>query len=341
MSEERIQKLLARAGVASRRKVEELLAAGVVTVNGQVAGVGDKADPEVDAIKVEGKRVDLRPVVSHRYLLLNKPLKFMSTVDDPEGRPTVMDLVPPQFRKALVPVGRLDFLTEGLLLLTDDGELAHRVGHPRFGCTKVYEVKVKGMPSEDAVRKLRQGTVIDGKRTVPRQVAALRKPGPKDVKNSWWKVELGEGRNREIREMFFRVGHPVSKLRRVAIGPITDAGLPVGALRELTAAEVSALRRTTSRVRKPPVVVSEAGEGRARGTRRPHPESAGTSSGASRRPETAGTSRESSRGPARPGRRGEGGGRPSGRPGAPESAGTRRRGPESGGTSRSTSRRRS
>jgi 23S rRNA pseudouridine2605 synthase len=329
VSEERIQKLLARAGVASRRKVEELLAAGVVTVNGQVAGVGDKADPEVDAIKVEGKRVDLRPVVAHRYLLLNKPLKFMSTVDDPEGRPTVMDLVPPQFRKALVPVGRLDFLTEGLLLLTDDGELAHRVGHPRFGCTKVYEVKVKGMPSEDAIRKLRQGTVIDGKRTVPRLVAALRKPGPKDVKNSWWKIELGEGRNREIREMFFRVGHPVSKLRRVAIGPITDAGLPVGALRELTSAEVSALRRTTSRVRKPPVV-PEAGEGRARGTRRPHPELGGTS----RHPELGGTSRESSRGATRPGRRGEGGGRPGGRSGAPESAGTRRRTPESGGTSR-------
>jgi 23S rRNA pseudouridine2605 synthase len=308
VSEERIQKLLARAGIASRRKVEELLAAGVVTVNGHVAKVGDKADPDVDAVKVEGKRVDLRPVVAHRYLLLNKPLKFMSTVDDPEGRPTVMDLEPPQFRKALVPVGRLDFLTEGLLLLTDDGELAHRVGHPRFGCTKTYEVKVKGLLSEDALRKLRQGTVIDGKRTVPRHVSALRKPGPKDVKNSWWRVELGEGRNREIREMFFRVGHPVSKLRRVAIGPITDAGLPVGALRELTSAEVAALRRTTSRVRKPPVAEPEPSADRRRETKRPQPDPGGG----------ARTTSPASTRSRRPGPGGK-------RLGAPEAAGNRRR----------------
>jgi 23S rRNA pseudouridine2605 synthase len=337
LSEERIQKLLARAGVASRRKVEELLGEGLVTVNGQVAAVGDKADPERDAIKVDGKRVDLRPAI-HRYLLLNKPLKVMSTVDDPEGRPTVMDLVPPQFRKALVPVGRLDFLTEGLLLLTDDGELAHRVGHPRFGCTKMYEVKVKGLPSADGLRKVRQGTVIDGKRTVPHQVVAIRKPGPKDVKNSWWRVELGEGRNREIREMFFRIGHPVSKLRRVAIGPITDAGLPVGALRELTEAEVAALRRATSRVRKP--LAPESG-GTSQRTASPplrarpaapeahsrasagRPESGGSGWGGGRRasaPESAGTSREGSAG------------RDDGRRGGPP----RSRGPASGSRSGAT-----
>lgn len=318
MSEERIQKLLARAGVASRRKVEQLLGDGLVTVNGQIAGVGDKADPERDAIKVDGKRVDLRPAI-HRYLLLNKPLKVMSTMDDPEGRPTVMDLVPPQFRKALVPVGRLDFLTEGLLLLTDDGELAHRVGHPRFGCTKMYEVKVKGLPSADGLRKLRQGTVIDGKRTVPHQVVAIRKPGPKDVKNSWWRVELGEGRNREIREMFFRIGHPVSKLRRVAIGPITDVGLPVGALRELTEAEVAALRRATSRVRKP--VAPESGGTSRRAASPPSRARTEVAEGASR----ASGGRSESDATGRGGRR---------RASPPESAGTLREGPEGRGDGR-------
>lgn len=332
MSEERIQKLLARAGVASRRKVEQMLAEGLVTVNGQVAAVGDKADPEGDSIKVEGRRVDLRTPV-HRYLLLNKPLKFMSTVDDPEGRPTVLDLVPPQFRKALVPVGRLDFLSEGLLLLTDDGEFAHRVGHPRFGCTKLYEVKVKGMPSSDGLRKLRQGTVIDGRRAIPRQLESIRKPGPKDVKNSWWRVELGEGRNREIREMFFRIGHPVSKLRRVAIGPITDAGLPVGALRELSETEVAALRRVTSRVRKPAAPPAE-GVGRVRRAAAP-----ASSAG---RPETAGTARRTAKTKTVSRRGPETGGTPhSSTPYStahkPPAAGSPFRRPETAGTSRTKS----
>src|SRR5687767_13587881 len=140
MAEERLQKILARAGVTSRRKAEDLIREGRVTVNGAVAGIGDKADPARDAVKVDGKRVHLP--ATHRYLLLNKPRAVMSTVSDPEGRPTVMEFVPPMFRKALVPVGRLDFLTEGLLLLTDDGEFAQTIAHPRHGCWKTYEVKV-------------------------------------------------------------------------------------------------------------------------------------------------------------------------------------------------------
>ncbi|HEX5759769.1 MAG TPA: pseudouridine synthase [Thermoanaerobaculia bacterium] len=264
MAEERVQKLLARAGVTSRRKAEDLIREGRVTVNGAIAGIGDKADPERDAVKVDGKRV--HPIKEHRYLLLNKPRAVMSTVSDPEGRPTVLDLVPPMFRKALVPVGRLDFLTEGLLLLTDDGEFAQRIAHPRHGCWKTYEVKVAGHPEEAALDRLRHGIALEGERTAPCQIeprqvkvrraargtrgtrgARGRAPEPE---NSWWTVRLAEGRTRQIREMFQRIGHPVQKLRRVAIGPLADPELPLGAVRELSEREVEMLRRAAGR--KPP-----------------------------------------------------------------------------------------
>jgi 23S rRNA pseudouridine2605 synthase len=251
MSEERIQKILARAGVASRRKAEELIEQGLVTVNGRVAGLGDKADPERDAIKVDGKRV--QPASQeHRYLLLNKPKEVMSTVSDPEGRKTVMDFVPPGMRKALVPVGRLDYNTEGLLLLTDDGEFAQRIAHPRYGSTKTYEVKVKGTPPESQLDRLRNGVLIEGKRTAPAKITARnpfkplggRRRGEPESDNSWWIVEITEGRTRQIREMFFQIGHPVQKLRRVAIGPLRDPELPLGALRELSEQEVRRLLRS-------------------------------------------------------------------------------------------------
>jgi 23S rRNA pseudouridine2605 synthase len=251
MSEERIQKILARAGVASRRKAEELIEQGLVTVNGRVAGLGDKADPERDAIKVGGKRV--QPASQeHRYLLLNKPREVMSTVSDPEGRKTVMDFVPPGMRKALVPVGRLDYNTEGLLLLTDDGEFAQRIAHPRYGSTKTYEVKVKGTPSDSQLDRLRNGVLIEGKRTAPARITARnpfkplggRRRGEPESDNSWWIVEITEGRTRQIREMFFQIGHPVQKLRRVAIGPLRDPELPPGALRELTEQEVRRLMKS-------------------------------------------------------------------------------------------------
>ncbi|HVS01623.1 MAG TPA: pseudouridine synthase [Thermoanaerobaculia bacterium] len=242
MGEERLQKILSRAGIASRRKAEELIAAGLVTINGRVAELGDKADPATDAIKVEGKRVP--PAVPQRYLLLNKPTGTMSSVSDPEGRPTVLDLVPPGMRKALVPVGRLDFASEGLLLLTTDGEWAQKVAHPRHGSTKTYEVKVKGVPAEDEVDRLRRGMWIEGKRTLPAEVRLLRTTGRgRDAGNSWWEVTLREGRNRQIREMFFRVGHPVQRLRRVAIGPLRDKQMPLGAWRELDEREVRLLER--------------------------------------------------------------------------------------------------
>ncbi len=246
--QERLQKVLARAGAApSRRQAEELIRAGRVTINGAVAELGVQVDPRSDSIKVDGRRVKPR-ASTYQYLLLNKPVGVMSTTSDPEGRPTVIDLVPPGLRKALVPVGRLDFQTEGLLLLTDDGDLAHRVAHPRFGCTKRYQVKVKGTPTERDLDKLRQGIVLDRKKTAPCSIEAHRVASGGRLGAggySWWTVSLQQGRTRQIRDMFFRIGHSVQRLRRVAIGPVTAAGLPVGDLRKLSDAEVDSLRRST------------------------------------------------------------------------------------------------
>ncbi|HEY8020968.1 MAG TPA: pseudouridine synthase [Thermoanaerobaculia bacterium] len=283
MSEERVQKLLARAGIASRRKAEELIREARVTINGRAAELGDKADLERDAVKVDGKR--LQPHTgAHRYLLLNKPKYVVSTLADPQGRTTVIDLVPPRLRRALAPVGRLDYATEGLLLLTDDGDFALQVAHPRYGCVKTYEAKVKGQPTAAELDRLRAGIVLDGKRTAPCRITARATPRRAlESENSWWKVELGEGRSRQIREMFQRVGHPVQKLRRVAIGPLSDPDLPLGMVRELTEREVEMLRGAAARsVRKS-----------ARSIR--SPKSAGASS-----PKPARSPRSETR-PARPG----------------------------------------
>jgi 23S rRNA pseudouridine2605 synthase len=246
--EERLQKILARAGIASRRKVEEMIREGLVSVNGQVAGIGDKADPERDAIKVEGRRIQPH-TGEHHYLLLNKPKGVMSTLSDPEGRPTVIEFIPPALRKALVPVGRLDYYTEGLLLLTDDGEFAQRVSHPRYGSVKTYEVKVKGRPAEAALDRLRAGISLEGRKTAPAKITPRSSPvahrrrndDDEGGENTWWVVRLTEGRTRQIREMFRHIGHPVQKLRRVSIGPLRDPDLPLGSVRELTAKEVQAL----------------------------------------------------------------------------------------------------
>lgn len=250
MGEERLQKILARAGIASRRKAEELIQEGAVTVNGKVAVLGEKADPARDAIKVHGKRV--QPPEAHKYLVLNKPKAVMSTVSDPEGRPTVMDFVPPMLRKALVPVGRLDFHTEGLILLTDDGDFAQRIAHPRYGSTKTYEVKVRGTPRESDLDRLRAGVFLEGRRTAPAEItprnpyklSGPRRRGEPESENSWWIVKLSEGRTRQIREMFFQIGHPVQKLRRVAIGPLKAPELEPGALRELSEKEVEKLLKS-------------------------------------------------------------------------------------------------
>lgn len=240
---ERLQKILSRAGAApSRRKAEDLIREGRVTVNGRVATLGESADPAVDHIKLDGKRIALPS--SYHYLLLNKPPEVMSTRVDPEGRRTVMDFVPAGLRRKVVPVGRLDYHTEGLLLLTDDGDLAHRISHPRHGCVKTYEVKVRGGPAEAELDKVRAGMRLDGRKTRP--VSVTRSPaarGPRvATQNTWLEVELQEGRTRQIREMFHRVGHPVQRLRRVAIGPVRDPHLSPGQVRELTDDELDRLR---------------------------------------------------------------------------------------------------
>lgn len=245
---ERVQKLLARVGIAARRKAEELIREGRVTINGRVAQLGDRADPDVDTVKVDGKRISLPR--QHRYVLLNKPRGYLTAATDPSGRPTVLELIPPQWRKALFPVGRLDVQTEGLLLLTTDGHFAERVAHPRYSCKKRYQVKVRGEPEERKLDRLRQGIMLSGRKTRPAEIEVLRVPIRKGTRptNSWFEVEIAEGRTRQIREMFARIGHPVLKLRRIAIGPLEDRKLALGRARELEPEEVELLLRNASRV---------------------------------------------------------------------------------------------
>ena len=235
---------MASAGLASRRGAEEWIREGRVKVNGKTARLGDVADPEKDSIKLDDKRV--RPAARERtYLLLNKPRGFVTTTSDEKGRDTVLDLIPGKLRRGVKPVGRLDVQTEGLLLLTDDGALARLVTHPSTGCPKEYLVKVSGEPAEAKLAKLRAGVYLAEGRTRPCEIARVsatpRKGGEEG--NTWLRVTLREGRTRQIRRMFESIGHPVSKLRRVAIGPVRDATLPTGACRRLSASEVAALQR--------------------------------------------------------------------------------------------------
>jgi pseudouridine synthase len=238
----RLQKILSAAGLASRREAERWIAQGRVRVNGRVAGLGDRADPERDAIRVDGKRI-ASALLRKTYLLLNKPRGYVTTVSDPESRDTVLDLLPPGLRRGLKPVGRLDVQTEGLLLLTDDGDLAQRVTHPSSGCPKEYRAKVTGVPEERTLERLRRGIVLEGERTRPCAIERISTTAGRSG-NSWLRVVLRQGRTRQIRRMFELVGHPVSKLKRVAIGPIRDPRLSSGAYRALAPREVEALRRS-------------------------------------------------------------------------------------------------
>ena len=239
--EERLQKLIAAAGVASRRHAEELIAAGEVTVNGEVVREpGTKADPARDHIKVRGKLINSLLAAREKvYVLLNKPRGYLSSAADPEGRPLVTDLVPRALGR-LHPVGRLDFNTEGLIILTNDGELTNYVTAARNHVRKVYEVKVKGVPPEAQIERLRRGVRLeDGVRTAP---AEIKLTGETDT-NAWFEVVLREGRNQQIRKMFDSISHSVIKLRRVQIGSLSDDTLPTGAYRFLSPQEVSRLMK--------------------------------------------------------------------------------------------------
>src|SRR5438309_2697283 len=239
---ERLQKIIAHAGFASRREAETMIRNGRVTINGRVVTeLGTKADAASDHIKVDGKLITRAE--PHRYMLLYKPKEVMTTVEDPQGRRTVIDLVR-GVRERIYPVGRLDFHSEGLVLLTNDGDLAYKVSHPTHGSVKTYHVKVRGVPEERLVDKLRRGITLEGRRTLPCDIDRLRTTGKgEDAGNSWFEVKLREGRTQQIRKMFQALGHPVSKLRRVAIGPISDPKLTPGVWRELTKHEVRMLER--------------------------------------------------------------------------------------------------
>jgi 23S rRNA pseudouridine2605 synthase len=228
---ERLQKVLARTGLGSRRVCEELIADGRVRVNGETAELGRRVDPDVDLVEVDGAPVPVRPDAV--YYLLNKPAGVVTTASDPQGRPTVVDLVPPEPR--VFPVGRLDLETEGLLVLTNDGQLTHHLTHPSFGVEKEYVAEVEGQPSPGAVRALREGVELDDGRTAPAKVALA----PPNVLT----LVIHEGRNRQVRRMCEAVGHPVRRLVRTRIGPITDRRLAPGHWRALELDEVRALAR--------------------------------------------------------------------------------------------------
>src|SRR5579872_4509220 len=240
---ERLQKIIAAAGIASRRKAEEMIQQGLVSVNGKtVTELGSKADPETDSIRV-GERL-LRGPERHEYVALNKPRGYVTTVSDPEGRPTVMELVRSNAR--LYPVGRLDFNSEGLLLLTNDGALAHKLMKAASHIAKTYLVKVAGQPKEEDLRRLRAGVSIAEERnpkqrvrTAPAQIRVI-----KEADNPWLEVTLHEGRNRQIRKMFEEVGHHVEKIRRVRYGPL-ELDLPPGESRILSPREVAQLQHAT------------------------------------------------------------------------------------------------
>jgi 23S rRNA pseudouridine2605 synthase len=279
---ERLQKIIAHAGFASRREAETMIREGRVTVNGRVVKeLGSKADPANDHVKVDGKLITRAE--THRYILLYKPKEVMTTVEDPQGRRTVIDLVK-GVRERIYPVGRLDFHSEGLILLTNDGDLAFKVSHPKHGSVKTYHVKVRGVPQERIVEKLERGITIDGKRTLPCEISRMKTTGRGDDEgNSWFEVRLREGRTQQIRKMFQAVGHPVSKLRRVAIGPLSDPKLTPGDWRELTPREVKMMSTMTEpaeekaskkRTTTPRAAAPRAGSARAASTRASAPRGA-------------------------------------------------------------------
>lgn len=235
--EERLQKIIATAGIASRRKAEELIQAGVVAVNGKtVTELGTKADPEKDHIKVRGKLINVKQ--EKVYILLNKPIGYLTSRSDPQKRQLVTDLVGPYASK-VHPVGRLDLNTEGLILLTNDGEFTNLIAHASHNVPKVYEAKVKGKPSEWQINKISRGVEIDGTKTAPAKIRLMEETET----NAWYEVTLHEGRNQQIRKMFDSIGHSVVKLRRIAIGFLKDEKMKPGEFRFLREAEVSRFLR--------------------------------------------------------------------------------------------------
>ena len=240
---ERLQKILSAAGVASRRAAEEYITGGRVTVNGStVTELGTKADPRTDDIRVDGRRI--KPATRRLYILMYKPRGYITSRSDPQGRPTVIDLLAKGgIRDYVYPVGRLDFDSEGLLLLTSDGDLAARLTHPSHEVEREYHARIRGVPDRHTIERLAKGIMIDGRKTSAAQVTLLKAIDATDGTDSVLSIVLHEGRNRQVRRMCEAVGHPVVRLRRVRIGPITDERIRPGEFRELDASEIAALRR--------------------------------------------------------------------------------------------------
>ncbi len=243
---ERLQKVLARAGIGSRRVCEEFIADRRVAVDGHIARLGQRVDVETALVTVDGVPIAVKPDLV--YYLLNKPAGVVTTADDPQGRPTVVGLVPDTTR--VYPVGRLDLETEGLLLLTNDGELTHRLTHPSFGVDKEYLAHVAGTPSRGVLRRLREGVELDDGLTAPAK-ASLLDP-------SLIRLVIHEGRNRQVRRMCEAVGHPVKRLVRTRIGPLIDRNLQAGQWRELEQGEVRSLEQATAIERLPDRPETEA-----------------------------------------------------------------------------------
>lgn len=243
MAEERLQKVLAHAGVASRRKAEELMQQGRVEVNGKiVTELGTTVDPDRDSIRVDNRPISIDDV-DWRYFVLNKPTDVISTVRDPYGRTTVVDLMPDDVTERMVPVGRLDADSDGLLLLTNDGAMVNRLTHPRYEHEKEYRIVVEGQPNEELLQALRDGIELTDGKTQPAEVWIA---GTQDGHTVIGMI-LREGRNRQIRRMMDSIGHPVVRLTRVRMGPIELGDLPEGAARELTRQEVGWLKEGVTR----------------------------------------------------------------------------------------------
>lgn len=233
---ERLQKIIAAAGLASRRQAEKWIEAGRVTVNGRPASLGDTADLSRDEVSVDGKpltRPDRRT-----YILLNKPAKYLTSLRDPQGRPLVTDLVR-EVGARLFPVGRLDFMTEGLLILTNDGDFAQRLAHPRHEVDKTYLVRVRGALTTSAQKRLQEGVDLEDGRTAPARVERVRQSGS----HTWFEITIHEGRNRQVRRMCEAVGYPVSRLKRTRLAFLDLKDIPPGQFRHLTPAEVSRLKK--------------------------------------------------------------------------------------------------
>lgn len=252
MSEERLQKILSAAGVCSRRKAEELIQAGHVQINGKVVTeLGTKADASRDHVRVNGKL--LRGAERLRYFMVNKPKGYVTTASDPQNRPTVMQLI--RGGERVFPVGRLDYASEGLLLMTNDGALANALTRAAARVEKKYLVKVSGRPSEHGLEQIRAGIMIERGRTGSQEGRVLTAPAKvrifRDAENPWYELTLIEGRNREIRKMFEEIGHHVEKIRRIGYGPLV-LDIEPGEARELTGAEVEKLQRAARMVKATP-----------------------------------------------------------------------------------------